>query len=116
MKSIFIAFVTILFSSCISSKTTKFLNECQKKQSQMKDTYYYTYPEELKNNLPSGVPLFYLGSDTSFHYFHYFYDRTTKIKIEFKFDADSFTPERYLDIRDNSISPSMRIPVYLSDI
>lgn len=116
MKSIFvIILITIFTNSCMNLKTAQYIDNCRKIVSQQEnDKYYFTSVNELKNNI-KGSRLFYIGSDSSFHYFDCFYDKTYKTKVSFKIMENEFIPRREIIYqKDNSILDGYLIP--LSDL
>lgn len=94
---------TIFTNSCMNLKTAQYIDNCRKIVSQQdNDKYYFTSVNELKDNI-KGSRLFYIGSDSSFHYFDCFYDKTYKTKVSFKILESEFIPKKgIIYLKDNS--------------
>lgn len=108
-----LSFVAFL-NSC-GFKTYSFLKACRAKNMSEGTKYYLTSSKELKENLPKGVALFYSGSDTSFHYLIYFYDKLMKTTMIFILPLEQYTPVQTIQYSDTS-KVSFQQPVYTSDL
>lgn len=101
-----------LLHSCMSNKTVSYLERCNQKLES--DGYCLTKVEEMKRDLPDGRPLFYLGSDSIFHYFIYAYDKTAKISARMKILKEEFTPKYELFNKDEK-KIIYDFPVYITE-
>ena len=105
----------IFINSCMSNKTIAFLNQCNEKAQNTDDKYCLTTISDIKDSLSGGRPLFYIGSDNTFHYFVYAYDKTVKISAKLKINKNEFTPKYNQFAKDDS-NIVYNFPVYLSDL
>ncbi len=97
-------------------KTLPYLEQCSEKVLQQNnDKFCLTNVAELKENIPSKKPLFFVGSDTIFNYLVFYYDKTKKIVVGFKVPKDDFKPPVELQFEAGNYFLK-KYPIYLGDI
>ena len=108
-------FLLNFLNSCKGGKTLMFLEQCQKKRFEQNEKYCLSNIQELKDNLSKSSSLHYIGSDVSFHYWEYYYNKTTKMSMKFKLPINEYSPSETLIFKDSNIW-SDGYPVSLSDL
>ncbi len=109
MKTIlYMALFGLIFSSCSSSKVVTYLKDCEKTRNEQKETYCPTSVENLKTKLPTNDVVYYLGTDSEYHYLKYHYrtmlfsyDKTAKWAVMgFKIEKQEYEPAENIDYNE----------------
>jgi hypothetical protein len=99
----------------MSNRVTSYLKQCNVKAQNSSNNSCITTVLEVKQNLSGGSPLFYIGSDSLYHYLFYTYDKTTKISSKFRIKKEEFKL-KYEEFNKNDSSITYNYPIYLSDL
>jgi hypothetical protein len=115
MRSVIILSVILVLNACMSSKNTlAFLKRCNEESKIDNSRTCLTSVLELKQSLPKERPMFYLGSDTLFHYFIFAYDKTTKLSSRFRIAKSEIKLKNEFSYGHKESKKDF--PVYLSDL
>ncbi|MDF1676208.1 MAG: hypothetical protein P1U44_10875 [Vicingaceae bacterium] len=85
----------IIVFSCGNIKTAKYLEKINIQNNEKGIDYYTTNLDELKKNT-KGSRVFYIGTDSFFHYFECYYDRTYKASASFKIQIQEYKPKKII--------------------
>jgi hypothetical protein len=107
--------IILMFSfliSCMGNKKLLYINQCREKLLADNEKFYLTNPIELKENLHSTDNLFYIGSDSAFHYFKYYTESPIKTGMSFKIKIDEFIPQIEIVFKEgNTLEDGYKFPV-----